>query len=43
MFLGIDVEEVRSKEERIMLEDVQSWMNGRIINEIKDRLGEVMV
>ena len=39
---GIDVEEARSKEERIMLEDAQSWMNGRTINEIKDRSGEVM-
>lgn len=42
MPLGIDVEEARSKEERIMLEDAQSWMNGRTINEIKDRSGEVM-
>lgn len=33
---GIDVELARSIEERIMLEDAQSWMNGRTINEIKD-------
>lgn len=37
--LGIDVEEARSKEERIMLEDAQSWTNGKTMNEIKDRSG----
>ena len=35
-FPGIDVELARSIEERIMLEDAQSWTNGRTINEIKD-------
>ena len=37
--LGIDVELARSIEERIMLEDAQSWMNGRTIHEIKDKSG----
>jgi len=42
-FPGIDVELARSIEERIMLEDAQSWVNGRTINEIKDiRSGEVL-
>lgn len=36
---GIDVELARSIEEKIMLEDAQSWMNGRSINEIKDKSG----
>ena len=39
--LGIDVELARSIEERIMLEDAQSWMNGRSINEIKDKSGTI--
>ena len=41
--LGIDVELARSIEERIMLEDAQSWMNGRTIHEIKDKSGMVYV
>ena len=41
--LGIDVELARSVEERIMLEDAQSWMNGRTIHEIKDKSGMVYV
>lgn len=40
-FSGIDVELARSIEERIMLEDAQSWMNGRTINEIKDKSGKL--
>lgn len=38
-FSEIDVELARSIEERIMLEDAQSWMNGRKIKEIKDKSG----
>ena len=41
--LGIDVELARSIEERIMLEDAQSWMNGRTIHEIKDKSGMAYV
>jgi len=41
--LGIDVELARSIEERIMLEDAQSWMNGRTIHEMKDKSGMVYV
>ena len=41
--LGIDVELARSIEEKIMLEDAQSWMNGRTIHEIKDKSGMVYV
>lgn len=37
------MELARSIEERIMLEDAQSWVNGRTINEIKDiRSGKVL-
>lgn len=43
-FSGIDVELARSIEERIMLEDAQSWVNGRTINEIKDiRSGKLLM
>lgn len=44
LFSGIDVELARSIEERIMLEDAQSWVNGRTINEIKDiRSGKLLM
>lgn len=38
-FTGIDVELARGLEERVMLEDAQSWTNSKTINEIKDKSG----
>lgn len=37
--LGIDVDQARGLEERVMLEDAQSWTNSKTINEIKDKSG----
>lgn len=38
-FTGIDVDQARGLEERVMLEDAQSWTNSKAINEIKDKSG----
>jgi len=38
-FTGIDVDQARGLEERVMLEDAQSWTNSKTINEIKDKSG----
>lgn len=37
--LGIDVDQARGLEEKVMLEDAQSWTNSKTINEIKDKSG----
>jgi len=36
---GIDAEEARNVEEKVMLEDAQGWLNRNCINDLRDRTG----
>lgn len=36
---GIDPEDARGVEEKVMLEDAQDWLNKRVVSEITDRSG----
>lgn len=36
---GIDAEEARNVEEKVMLEDAQSWLNRNCISDLRDRTG----